>query len=278
MRNRGAWILAAGVGISPAANADNKLFITDVLDPGQMETQETLRFSKTSQVSFTFPSGSTGGGNRRTIRFTASLGGGVAEGFQVDASIPYAFVDKESNEVNGVPTPADHSGIGDLDLGFKYRLAGTEQGSYVTTARLDIKPQTADMTEQGTGATSYTLELATSFRVGQSLRPFGFFDATYRTNGQGDSFVLGIGAEEAFSEKLTATLEASAVKNAASHSTSGYDATSVSLSVYLQTLRNLYLIPALGYTWYGEIPGINGFATVSKQTVKAASLGLYYLF
>jgi hypothetical protein len=278
MRHRGAWILTTWLGMSPVVNADNKLFITDVLDPGQMETQETLRFTKSSQVDFTFPSGTTGTGSRSTTRFSASFGVGVIEGFQIDALIPYAITDKESDTFNGVTRETDRSGIGDPTLGFKFRLAGAEKGPWVGTARLDIKPQAADSSKQGTGATSYTLELAGSVRVGESLRPYADYDGTFRTNDQGDTHTLRLGAEKIFGEALTATLEGSASRTTTSKTDTGFSRYTISLSAYFQTARNLYLIPELDYSWRGAITGINGFSSAGKDTVSAASIALYYLF
>ena len=84
MRNRVLWILSVSLVFSPVAKAENKLFITDVLDPGQMEAQGTLRSTRSSNVSFT-----SGSGYRRTSRATVSLGRGLSDGFQLDAAIPF---------------------------------------------------------------------------------------------------------------------------------------------------------------------------------------------
>jgi hypothetical protein len=278
MRSGARWIVSVALSISPLAYAENKLFITDVLDRGQMETQATLRFTKSSDAGFAFPSGTTGTATRNTTRLTASLGGGIIDGFQVDASIPHAFTDNESDTVSGVTRETDRSGTGDLDVGFKFRLAGSEKGPSVFSARLDIKPQTADPDKQGTGATSYTLELAGSLRYGESVRPYAAYDGTYRTNDHGNTHSVRIGAEKVFSESIIATLETGVAKNTASNTDTGYNRYTISLFAYFQTARNLYLIPEIDYAWVGARPGVNGFASLDKATVGAASIALYYLF
>src|SRR5258708_23489046 len=162
------------MGLAPwfAAKAENKLFSTDVLDPGQMEAQGTLRSTRSSNVSFSSSSGPTGSGYRRTSRATVSLGRGISDGLQLDAAIPYVLVDDEINTINGVTTTRDQSGVGDLDVGLKYRLAGAEKAPYVVSARLDIKPQTAASNSAGTGATNVSPPLALNLRIGHTLRPY----------------------------------------------------------------------------------------------------------
>jgi len=273
VRNCAVWILSVGLVLSPIAKAENKLFITDVLDPGQMETQGTLRFTRSSNVSFT-----SGSGYRRTTRATVSLGRGLSDGFQLDAAIPYVLVDDEINTVNGVTTTRDQSGIGDLDIGLKHRIVGAERGPYVVSGRLDIKPETADSNKAGTGATNISPQLAASFRVGDSVRPYGVYQATFRNHGQGDTHTLTIGVEKTFSETVIATLETAASINTASDTDASYDRYAIALSSYLQVERNLYLIPALSFTWIGEQRTISGSSRVDSQTVRAASLGIYYLF
>ena len=273
MRHRAVWILSVGLVLSPVAKAENKLFITDVLDPGQMEAQGTLRFTRSSNVSFT-----SGSGYRRTSRATVSLGRGLGDGFQLDATIPYVFVDDEINTVNGVTTTRDQSGIGDLDIGLKYRIAGAEKGPYAISARLDIKPETANSNRAGTGATNISPQLAASLRISDNLRPYGIYQATFRNHGQADTHALTIGVERTFSETVIATLETTASMNTASDTRASYDTYAIALSSYLQVGRNLYLIPALSFSWIGEQRTISGSSRVDSQTVRAASLGIYYLF
>ncbi len=273
MRNRAAWILSVGLVLSPIAKAENKLFITDVLGPGQMEAQGTLRSTRSSNVSFT-----SGSGYRRTSRATVSLGRGLSDGFQLDAAIPYVLVDDEINTINGVTSTRDQSGIGDLDIGLKYRIAGAERVPFVVSARLDIKPETADSNKAGTGATNISPQLAASFRVGDSLRPYGAYIATLRNHGRADTHTLIVGVEKTFSEIVVATLDTSASINTASDTEASYDTHAIALSSYLQVGRNLYLIPALSFTWIGEQRTISGSSRVDSQTVRAASLGIYYLF
>jgi hypothetical protein len=278
MRNRVLWILSVSLVFSPVAKAENKLFITDVLDPGQMETSGTLRFTRSSNVSLTSSFGRTGTGYRRTSRATVSLGRGISEGFQLDAAIPYVFVDDEPDTFNGVTTTRDRSGIGDLDIGSKYRIAGAEKGPYVVSARLDIKLDTADSNRAGTGATNISPQLAASFRVGDSLRPYGVYQATFRNHGQADTHSLRLGAEKAFSETIAITFEAEAFLNTASDTEASYNTYAIAVSSYLQVGRNLYLIPALSHSWFGEQRTISGSSRVGSGTGTAASFGIYYLF
>ncbi len=278
MRNRLVWIALVGLALSSAAKAENKLFITDVLDPGQMEAQGTLRSTRSSNVSFSSSFGPTGSGYRRTSRATVSLGRGISDGLQLDAAIPYVLVDDEINTINGVTTTRDQSGVGDLDVGLKYRLAGAEKGPYVVSARLDIKPQTADSNRAGTGATNVSPQLALSLRIGDSLRPYGAYIATLRNHGRADTHTLIVGVEKTFSEIVVATLDTSASINTASDTEAGYGTSGISLSSYLQVGRNLYLIPALSFAWIGEQRTFSGSSRADRQTVRAASFGIYYLF
>jgi hypothetical protein len=278
MRNHAVWILSMGLVISPIAEAENKLFITDVLDPGQMEAQGTLRFTRSSNVSFTASSGLTGSGYRRTSRATVSLGRGISDGFQLDAAIPYVFTDDQIDTFSGITTTRDRSGIGDLDLGLKYRIAGAERGPSVVSARLDIKPETADSKKAGTGATNISPQLAASLRIGDSLRPYGVYQATFRNHGQADTHTLTVGVEKTFSETVVVTVETEVSINTASDINASYNRYGIALSSYVQIERNLYLIPALGFSWFGEQRAISGLSRVDSQTVSAVSLGIYYLF
>jgi len=277
MRNRGVWILSVGLVFSPIAKAENKLFVTDVLDPEQMEAQGTLRFTRSSNVSFTSSSGQPGTGYRRTSRATVSLGRGMSDGLQVDAAIPYAFTDDQIDTSSGVTTTRDRSGVGDLDIGLKYRIAGAERGPYVVSTRLDIKPETADSKRAGTGATNISPLLAASFRVGDGLRPYGVYQATFRNHGQANTHTLTAGVEKIFSETAIVTLETSASINTASDTQTRYGTHAIALSSYLQIGRNLYLIPALSFSWIGEQRTIGGISRTDSQTVRASSLGIYYL-
>jgi hypothetical protein len=278
VRNRTVWILSVGLVLSSIARAENKLFITDVLDSGQMESQGTLRITQASKAPLTSSSGTTGTAQRRTSSATASFGAGIGEGLQLDATLPYVLTDKQSNIFNGVTTTIDKSGIADLDVGIKYRLAGAEDGPHVISARIDIKPDTADSKKAGTGTTNILPQLAMSFRVGKGLRPYGVYQATFRNHGQGDTHTLRVGAEKEFSETTIVTLEVSASINTASDTETTYNSRGISLSSYLQIGRNLYLIPALGFSWFGANKSINGSSGIGSNTVTAASLGIYYLF
>jgi len=277
MRHRAVWILSVGLVLSSVAKAENKLFITDVLDPGQMEAQGTLRFTRSSEDSFT-SSGVTGRAYRRTSRVSLSLGRGISDGYQLDAAIPLVLTDDQINTFNGVSATVDRSGIGDLDIGLKYRIAGAEQGPYVVSARLDIKPQTADSNKAGTGTTNISPQLAASFRIGDGLRPYGVYEPTFRNHGEADTHTLAFGAEKIFSQVVAMTLNISASRNTASDSVAGYSSYSIGLSSYIEIRRNLYLIPALSFSWFGERKAINGSFRIDSSTVTGASLGVYYLF
>jgi hypothetical protein len=66
--------------------------------------------------------------------------------------------------------------------------------------------------------------------------------------------------------------------NTASDTEAGYGTSGISLSSYLQVGRNLYLIPALSFAWIGEQRTFSGSSRADRQTVRAASFGIYYLF
>lgn len=262
-----------------AAQAEQKLLVTEVLAPGQLEAEATFEATRT-ETDFALGA-ETGELEFNALETRYSLGYGVIEGLEVSISIPYLLNEKEEEHLDsGASATEERHGFGDLTLGAKYRVFEQEGHPFALTAGLDVKLASAAQKRGGSGTTDISPYLAISCRKGEHYTPYASYRATFVDQGEGDEHALSLGVESEYSETLTLDLLLSGRLHTAGEFTDSFESYGLEAAVYLEMGHNLYLLPMVGVE---RSTKINGRGAASDLSIDAATsykggLSLYFLY
>lgn len=262
-----------------AAHAEQKLLVTEILDPGQMEAEASFEAGH-SEADFTL------GAETGTLKISSqetrfSLGVGVIDGLEVSASLPYVLNEKEKESLaTGESASSDREGFGDLTLGAKYRLVEQGEQPYSLVVGLDVKFDTASEARGGTGSNDVSPYLAISSRQGEHCTPYAAYRATLADQGESDEHALTFGVESELSEKVTLDMLVTGSLHTATDVTESFESYGAEVAAYLDVAPNLYLIPSVGVERSTSVDGKGGAAdlSVDAATSYLAGLSIYYLY
>ena len=261
------------------ALAEQKLLITEVLDPGQVEGAARLEFAH-SQIDFS--AGAESGKVKSNVRESHySLGVGLIERLEVNASIPYLLSEKEKEELDGGPSVSDErDGFGDLTLGAKYRVFDEEEKPFSLAVGLDIKFDTASQGEGGTGTTEISPYVAVSRKHGEYLIPYVSYRATIANHGESDEHALSLGVEAEMTESITLDAVVSGSYHTAGDEVKSYESYGLEVAAYFGIGENLYLIPSVGVERNTKVDGKGEASEVSFDAANTyrGGLTLYFLY
>lgn len=261
------------------AQAEQKLLVTEVLDPGQVEGAARFEVSHSEADFSSALEAGTIKSNTRESNY--SLGVGVIPGLEVSASLPYVLNESEKEVLDGGGTVAEErDGFGDLTIGAKYRVF--EEGGLPLTlvAGLDVKLDTASQEHAGTGTTAVSPYLAISRKYGERLIPYASYRATFVDRGESDEHALNLGVEAEMSETITLDALLSGSYHTASDEAKSYESYGLEVAAYFGITDHLYLIPAVGVE---RTTGIDGKGDASDLSIDPATtyrgaLTLYVLY
>jgi hypothetical protein len=266
-----------------AVHAEQKLLITDVLDQKQVELQGGVEYTHTRGDI----GSSVDGSGKLTTNATESsysLGVGLGRGFEMTASIPYVFSERNKTQFSGAePEYEKRDGAGDFALEGKYLLLGGEEERYAVVGGLDLKFDTAGNHDAGTGTTDVSPFIAASTNLGHHYTPYAVYRATIRNHEAPDTHTISLGLEKEINPTITLDPKIDANFNTSGRDTEGRDLTanqdfSFELSSYIQLARNFYVIPSVAYVLATDVTDKS--EDVHQGTVDGfrGGVSLYYLF
>ncbi|MDY6836704.1 MAG: hypothetical protein SWH78_01910 [Thermodesulfobacteriota bacterium] len=237
--------------ISMTSYGAEKLLITDVLSKREAEAEASFTYARGYLHFYSPPPISATAKSTLNLSFLeCSLGLGLGHGFQVEASIPYAFSVKTRARYYVLPAGStDHrrDGFGDISFGTKCELFSEKEKPFTLVAGLGLKLDTASEDQFGTGATDISPFVAASTTIGQGVRPYATYELTIRNHGERDTHVLGIGAEKELNDRLTLVpfLEVSFHKS--TDTLSSYETYVMGVRSHIRIYGNFYAIPLIGF-------------------------------
>lgn len=267
---------------SAPASAEQKLLITDVLDPGQAEISAAISyryssydFSDNAEIG---PSG-TARSNTTTTHYYAAAG--LGHDLQVSASIPYLLSDSTSFTFEGPPPnylETKRDGLGDLTVGARYRIVGEETAPVTLVTGLDLKFDMEGSEHGGTGTTDISPYLALSSKASPNTRVYAYYAAVLRNHGASDTHAIMAGVEQGITSRVTLFAEAGVNFYTNNEHRKNTDEYGISLGTYLQLYRNLYLIPSIGASITGSRDLKDSTYHYGPTHSAGGALALYYLF
>ncbi|MDY6987520.1 MAG: hypothetical protein SWQ30_05625 [Thermodesulfobacteriota bacterium] len=231
--------------------AEEKLFVTDVLSKKEMEARVSFLYIHDS-TDFYRRSPSFLMGNQKNDFFVSKyyLGVGLGHKLEVAAWIPYVFFDKLKNRFYSYPEPQTlhyrKDGFGDFQLGAKYRVFDEENKPFTLVAGLETKFDTASENDGGTGSTDISPFVAASATVAHGVRPYLLYRFTERNHGRKDTHSIRLGVEKELDERvgLNGFLEGSF--HTSSDLLTSYEMYYFRVESYIRLHGNLYVLPGVG--------------------------------
>lgn len=257
------------------ARAEHKLLVTEVLDAGQIEAEATFEYSHLkADLDANFPLEE----DELTVNAQEtfySLGIGLGHDLEVSALIPYVIFEKEK-----IDETEETDGLGDLTLEAKYRVFEEEEMPFTLTAGLDVKLDTADEDDAGTGTTDISPFLAMSKEMAEHIEGYAVYRAVLVNHDGSDEHSLTFGVEAELNESLTLDAALRVAHNTSEDEVSSYQTYGLEVALYAQVARNLYLIPAVGVERSTSIDIEEGSdkIEIDPANLYRAGLSVYYLY
>ena len=280
------WMMAAialttMITMSHICCAEEKLFITDLLEKGEMDASVSFSyFHDATEISS--PSSSLNADQTVDIMTSEySFNIGLGHGFEVGAGIPYTFFRKIRLEYPTIPsstTRIKEDGFGDIALRGKYRIFSETEKPFTLVAGLGVKLETAPEDDGGTGTTDIGPFVAASTTLAHGIQPYGIYEFIAKNHGKSDTHAVVLGAEKELNDKVALRASLEADFRTSSHDLGSFESYHLTLRSYIRAGRDFYLIPVVDY-------GIHSLADVKEidgefesSTSVQVRLGFYYFF
>ena len=281
MRQIVATIAIAVMMVPHISLAEERLFITDVLDKKQVEAGITCGYR---HYSHEISSESEPLNGDRSIDATYSgfsLNVGLGHGFEVGAWIPYVFSEETKVEFPTVPNRTyrfSADGFGDILLRGKYVIFDESDKPFSLVAGLDLKPDTASEEEVGTGTTNVMYSIAASTTFADDFRPFARYRFVARNHGAGDTHAFNLGAEKELSDGVAIEAYVDAGLHTSSGSFDKSETYEFVVDSYIRIHQNFYAVPAAVYGI--GTPTDEKYSDRRRESAYSVKLafGLYCLF
>lgn len=282
--------------IATTVHAEHKLFITDVLAAKQFEVEANFSYAHSSADTTTkYPHWDPTNGVRtndvdipgsqthNTFSSIYSFGVGLSHGLQLNAAIPFKFMDKTKQqdlemERNGYVNETNQDGVGDIAVGVKYSLYESKSFPLIVVTGLDVKFYTAESKKAGSGTNDIAPFIAVSTSVYPALRPYASYRAIFRDHGAEDSHIFSAGIEYEANKSFTLRPELISIFRTDSDWARPYNTYFLGLASYVKIFSNLYLIPHFNTGVSTSTSLKNDYMHFSTLRFIDTGLGLYYLF
>lgn len=277
-------LLCIGMGLlcTTQAQAEHRLFPTDVLEFGQFEAEVDFFYSHSS-YDFTLKNWSppiTGTTTYNSFASGYEFGAGLGNGLQLHVALPYYFKNDYTYTYDTSATTSyrERDGVGDFMAGVKYRLYQGKQTPVTVVTGVDIKFDTADTDKAGTGTTNFSPYLTASLDIDRNLRAYASYYPTIRNHGAVDTHPITVGMQYEINPVVTLKPALTAAFVTDSDQLNGYESVGVGIDCYLQVMKNLYLIPGVSYSYNTSTSTKNGSIDYGELNAVSTGLRLYYFF
>ena len=263
------------------AQAEHKLLVTDVLEAGEHEVGASLGYAYHHINYRRNDLNATASSTLNLLDSNYSFGAGVGHDLEMSIAMPFALKDNVKYEYNTTPPSsrnADRDGWGDLSIQLKYRALGDARKSFALVTALNVKPKTGDKNQYGTGTTDISPYVAISTVIDKDLRPYALYQATFRNHGAENHHIVQAGLEYELNKSFTVRPSMSAKFRTSSETMTPYNSYSGKLDCYIQTFRNLYLIPTVHAGVSTAASTKSGVTDYDRFSNYGGGVGLYYFF
>jgi len=267
--------------MSHTSRAEEKLFITDVLEEKEMEASASFSYFH-SATEISSPSATLNADQTVDVASSRySFNVGLGHGFEVGARIPYIFSRRVRTQYPTIPSTTirfSEKGFGDLSLGGKYRIFSETDKPFALVAGLGVKLETAPEDDGGTGTTNIMPFVAASTTVGENIRPYAIYEAIVRNHGRSDTHAVLLGAEKELNQNvgLRASLEADF--HTSSDNLESHESYHLTLTSYIRICGDFYVIPAIDYGIHSSTNVKDADGRFESSTSTQVQFGFYYLF
>lgn len=257
-----------------SAHAENRLFPTDILHAGEMDSSIAIGHMKygynysAPTLSYTASGSSTSESARLQYGFGSDWQAGVALNYASQAVV------RNKGTFNGAPYQSEYKfdGRRNPSIFVARSFVGDDSAPFSLTAKLQVDPNTTGQ------ASNYAGAIYAGWKSSDTLRLFGGFWAnTNRAANSPSSNNIDFGAFKAIAESITLVPSVTYGRTRAINTTSAYTSASIDMSAIFALARNTYLMPSIGYFRQSSID-VGGGGHLGPTNGRSAAISLYHLF
>ncbi|TAK87085.1 MAG: hypothetical protein EPO09_19020 [Aquabacterium sp.] len=262
-----------------AAQAENKLFPTDVLNQGQLDASATLSGSKSTDDFVYNPSSQPGTSKNYTSQLSAGMRYGVNASLTVGGTV--SGVDERATTIyNNVPVRYDDtaSGIHSESIFAKYAFIGGKNAPMTLSGEITATTYSSHNIG-GDGYNAATVQLFAGWDCGQGVRSYAtlHFTAPDRGNHTKSEGVT-VGSWISVSDNATIIPSLSLSHSQETTTTPATSSYTLGLAGLVAVDTNTYLRPAASIGKQTSHDSLNGNFHYDGSKTESASLELYHLF
>jgi len=270
--------------LAGAAQAEQKLLITDVLDKGEVEILTGFTYGR-AHYDYTLksPTYQQGRVTHKSSILDGTVGMGIVNGLQLNISRPYIFEDRyEYQYLNPVKPSQSYTddGRGALVFGSKYRLADGSDKAFTLVTGLDINLENSDNNDNSTQPSTTDiapyLAVSSSLSDGQ-LRPYLSYRYVNRNHGVSDQHITNAGVEYVINKSISLTPFAAVFIIPAAATQNTYESYLLGLKTSIRLVNNLYIIPSFCFGKATAHNSRDNTLAYGDMTFYETGLQLYYL-
>jgi len=263
------------------SSAEEKLFVTDVLEKRDMEIGVSFSYSHFSDELSSASDALKA--DRRIDRVGSgyAFNMGLGHGFEVGARTSYLFSERLRIQYPSVPmttTRASAEGFGDIALTGKYLIFDETDKPFTLVAGLNVKLDSAPEDKDGTGTTDIYPSVAVSTTLSEGLRPFACYTFVARNHGARDSHEFLLGAEKELNENVGLQAGLEARFHTSSDVLRDYESYHFQVQSYIRICHDFYAVPKVFYAIRSSVDIKGTDSRFDSATSTGLMFGFYYLF
>jgi hypothetical protein len=266
--------LCFGLAAGPLAHADSRLFPTDILNQGEVDTQVSINHQRNSSDINSLAD--TGTQSQRLTAESVQGRYGLGGNWQVGASLNYqtedtAHTDYSSPPAHFVQTSSDR--WRNPAFWATYGLINDKTNPFSLNGELLVSP---DVTST---PTSYVARLSSGWRDSDTLRLYATYSAKFVIgSNNADSNSIAIGAYQDISDSVTLIPHASYTRFNATSTFSSQTQYGAGLSADIQIFKGTYLIPDVSFYKNSSRNTKDGLFHADGASGTSINLALYHLY
>jgi hypothetical protein len=266
--------LCFGLAVGPLAHADSRLFPTDILNKGEVDTQVYVDHQTlTNDISF---SGNTGTQSLHLTNESVQGRYGLGDNWHVGAAVSYATQDTSRTDYNSPSAQFVNTSSNrwrNPSFWATYGLINDKANAFSLNGELLVSPDMANM------PTAYVARLSSGWKASDTLNFYGTYSATFVTGPAGDnSNGITVGAYQDISNSVTLIPHASYTRFNATSTLPSQTQYGVGLSSDVQIFKDTYLIPNVSFYWDSSRNTKDGLFHQGVANGTSISLALYHLY
>lgn len=253
------------------AHAESRLFPTDILKQGEIDTSADVRHQT---YSYNFS------GNRPGIHSTESTSEslqaryGLGANWHIGAALNYASQAVARSDYSSAHYVSNTEGARNPTFWATYGIINAPNTAFSLNAELLVTPKTTNY------SSSYATRIIAGWKSSETLKLYGSYEIREQKNAMGhDSNGIGVGAYQEIANGITLIPFAGYARYNASNTYSSYTQFQLGLSANIELARNTYITPSISNFGQSAINSNDGLihqdSTANGLNLK---LGLYHLF